>query len=91
MIDLQTEQIVPIGQVPKHLPHRPNLSTVYRWIGAGSLETVKIGGRVFTSIEALERFAEHRGGRPKPPESTPTPQRQREIADAERKLRDAGL
>ena len=91
MIDLQTEQIVPIAKVPKHLPHRPNLSTVYRWIGAGALETVKIGGRVFTSLEALGRFAEHRGGRPKPPESTPTPQRQREIADAERKLRDAGM
>ncbi len=91
MIDLQAEQIIPIAQVPKELPHRPNLSTVYRWIGAGLLETVKLGGRVFTSVEALGRFAEHRGGRPKPPESTPTPQRQREIADAERKLRKAGI
>ncbi len=91
MIDIHSEQIIPIAKVPKHLPHRPNLSTVYRWIGAGALETMKIGGRVFTSIEALERFTEHRGGRPKPPESTPIPQRQRQIADAERKLREAGL
>ena len=91
VIDCQTEQVIPIAQVSKHLPHRPNLSTVYRWIGAGSLETMKIGGRVFTSLEALDRFAEHRGGRPKPPKSEPTPQRQREIADAERKLREAGL
>ena len=91
MIDIHSEQIIPIAKVPKHLPHRPNLSTVYRWIGAGSLETVKIGGRVFTSIEALGRFAEHRGGRPKPPESALTPQRQREIAVAERKLRRAGI
>lgn len=91
MIDLRTEQIVSIAQVPKHLPHRPNLSTIYRWIGAGSLETVKIGGRTFTSIEALDRFAEHRGGRPRPPESTPTLQRQREIADAERRLRESGI
>ncbi len=91
MIDIHSEQVIPIAQVPKHLPHRPNLSTVYRWIGAGALETMKIGGRVFTSIEALERFTEHRGGRPKPPDSTPTPQRRREIADAERKLRDAGM
>ena len=91
MIDLQTEQIVPIGQVPKHLPHRPNLSTIYRWIGAGSLETVKLGGRVFTSLEALDRFAEHRGGKRNPPKSELAPQRQREIADAERKLRDAGM
>ncbi len=91
MIDCQTEQVIPIAQVPKHLPHRPNLSTVYRWIGAGALETMKIGGRVFTSIEALERFTEHRGGRPKPPESTRTPQRQRQIADAERKLKKSGI
>ncbi len=91
MIDLKTEQIIPIGSVPRHLPHRPNLSTIYRWIGAGSLETVKLGGRTFTSLEALDRFAKHRGGRSKPPESTPTPQRQREIADAERKLRESGL
>ncbi len=91
MIDLKTEQIIPIGSIPRHLPHRPNLSTIYRWIGAGSLETVRLGGRVYTSIEAIERFAEHRGGRPKPPEPEPTPRRQREIADAERRLTQAGL
>ncbi len=91
MIDLQTEQVIPIGQVPKRLPHRPHISTVYRWIAKGGLETLRLGGRVFTSVEALERFAEHRGGRPKPPESTPTPQRQREIAGAERRLRESGI
>ncbi len=91
MIDIQTEQVIPIGQVPKRLPHRPHISTIYRWIATGGLETVRLGGRVFTSLDALDRFAEHRGGRPKPPESTPTPQRQRQIADAERKLRDAGM
>ncbi len=91
MIDLQTEQVIPIGQVPKRLPHRPHISTVYRWIAAGGLETVRLGGRVFTSLEALERFAEHRGGRHKPPESIPTPQRRLEIAEAERKLKEAGI
>ncbi len=91
MIDIQTEQVIPIGQVPKRLPYRPHISTIYRWIATGGLETVRLGGRVFTSIEAIERFADHRNGRPKPPESTPTPQRQREIADAERELRDAGM
>ncbi len=91
MIDIQAEQVIPIGQVPKRLPHRPHISTIYRWIATGGLETVRLGGRVFTSIEAIERFADHRSGRPKSSDSTPTPQRQREIADAERKLRDAGM
>ncbi len=91
MIDLNSEQLIPIGKVPARLPHRPHISTVYRWIARGGLETLRFGGRVFTSVEALERFAEHRGGRPKPPEPEPTPRRQREIADAERKLRESGL
>ena len=90
MIDLKAEQVIPLGQVPRHLPNRPHVSTIYRWTTAG-LETVKIGGRVFTSLEALDRFAEHRGGKRKPPETTPTPQRQREIDDAERTLREAGM
>ncbi|MCH8851518.1 MAG: DUF1580 domain-containing protein [Planctomycetes bacterium] len=70
---------------------RPHVSTVWRWAATGGLETVRLGGRVYTSAEALERFAEHRGGKRKPAESTPTPQRQREIADAERTLQDAGM
>lgn len=91
MIDVQTESLLTFTQAARHLPTRPHVSTVWRWAATGGLETVRLGGRVYTSAEALDRFAEHRGGKRKQPESTPTPQRQREIADAERKLKEAGL
>ena len=91
MIDLQSEQLLTLADAARHLPTRPHVSTIWRWAAKGGLETVRLGGRVYTSAEALDRFAEHRGGKRKPPESTPTPQRQREIDDAERKLKEAGL
>lgn len=91
MINLQSEQLLTLAAAAQHLPTRPHVSTIWRWAATGGLETVRLGGRVYTSAEALDRFAEHRGGRPKPSDSTPTPKRQREIADAERKLRDAGM
>ncbi|MEE8172695.1 MAG: DUF1580 domain-containing protein [Alphaproteobacteria bacterium] len=91
MIDIQTEQLLTLAEAAKRLPTRPHVSTIWRWAATGGLETVRLGGRVYTSIEAIERFAEHRGGRPKPPEHEPTPRRQREIADAERRLTQAGF
>ncbi|MCH8968605.1 MAG: helix-turn-helix domain-containing protein [Planctomycetes bacterium] len=91
MIDLQSEQLLTLAEAARHLPTRPHVSTVWRWAATGGLETVRLGGRVYTSAEALDRFAEHRGGKRNPPQSELTPQRQREIADAERKLRESGL
>ncbi len=91
MIDIQTEQLLTLAEAAKRLPTRPHVSTIWRWAATGGLETVRLGGRVYTSIEAIERFAEHRGGRRKPSEPEPTPRRQREIADAERRLTQAGL
>ncbi len=91
MINLQSEQLLTLAAAARHLPTRPHVSTIWRWAATGGLETVRLGGRVYTSAEALDRFAEHRGGRPRPPESTPTPQRQREIADAERRLAESGI
>ncbi len=91
MIDISSETLIPIKHIPKHLPHRPHISTVYRWVGTGNLEIVKIGGRVFCSVEALARFCEHRGGKRETTAAEPTPQRRRQIADAERTLRKAGI
>ena len=91
MISLQSEQLLTLAAAARHLPMRPHVSTIWRWAATGGLETVRLGGRVYTSAEALDRFAEHRGGRATPLESAPTPRRQREIAVAERKLRKARI
>ncbi len=55
----------PIGlcnEAPRYIPSRPSASTVYRWSVRGSkgvvLETGTIGGRRYTTREAVERFLE---------------------------------
>ena len=67
MIELTSEQLIPIRDVPKLLPKRPNgrrihISAVYRWMQRGvrgvRLEWIKIGGTTYTSHEALQRFSE---------------------------------
>lgn len=67
MIDIAQEQLISLRDVPKHVPPRPNgkrihLSAAYRWVMHGirgvQLESIRIGGTTFTSVEALQRFAE---------------------------------
>lgn len=69
-IDVFTEEVVSINEAAKRLPKlragKPiGLATIYRWINSGRrskngdrvrLESIKIGGAVCTSTEALQRF-----------------------------------
>ena len=61
MIEIQTESLLSISDAAKSRPSRPHVSTLWRWINRGvrgvQLETCLIGGRRFTSVEALERFS----------------------------------
>ena len=59
MIDLSNETVIPLAKAAKHIPGRPHVATLYRWAGReqNGLETVRIGGRIFTSVQAIERFA----------------------------------
>lgn len=63
---LKQEQLLSIPQAARALPKRDNgrhvhPSTVWRWIRRGvrgaRLETIRIGGSTYTSVEALQRFA----------------------------------
>lgn len=72
MIDLANHQLIRLGEVPEHLPPAPGKrrmhpSTPFRWATRGIraadgttvlLETVKVGGALYTSREALQAFAE---------------------------------
>ena len=64
MINLQDEQLLSFTEAVGHLPSgvSPVQSTWWRWFKQGvsgvKLETVKIGGRRFTSLAALQRFIE---------------------------------
>lgn len=59
-IDIHGESLVPLVEAPAHIPGRPHLSTIHRWIQRGvrglKLDTVVVGTRRFTSHEAIERF-----------------------------------
>ena len=67
MIDVNQEELIRPGDVPKCLPPRANgkrlhISAVYRWMLHGvrghRLETATVGGATYTSIEALQRFSD---------------------------------
>jgi Protein of unknown function (DUF1580) len=67
MIDIASESMVPITEAHTHVPNRPHLATVYRWWTKGvrggiKLETALIGGRRFTSVEAIQRFVDRLSG-----------------------------
>lgn len=59
-LNLLTEDIIQLREVPAELPRRVDISTVWRWaergVGGVKLETVRIGGKKMTSRQALSRF-----------------------------------
>lgn len=60
MIDVANESLLTVAQAAKAVPYGPNVCTVWRWLDKGCrgvrLESILLGGRRFTSREALERF-----------------------------------
>src|SRR4051794_32372087 len=67
MIDLASEELLTLREAAKCRPNgrkgRPtHFTTVHRWIKTGvrgvKLEAVRIGGCLFTSNEAIQRFAD---------------------------------
>jgi len=99
MIDIINENLIPLREVPKHLPPRPtgrriHISVVYRWITRGlggiRLESVKIGGTTYTSKEALQRFADQRSTAKHDSSTSPrmtTLTRQKQIDQSSRKVK----
>lgn len=79
------EHIIPVLDVRKILPL--SVMTIRRLTASGKLETVRVGGRVFTSHEAVQRMLEQS------PQNAPTPAasvtlRQRKRAEYNAKLHD---
>ncbi len=106
-IDLTQEKLLSLTDATKALPpidgRRPHTSTVWRWIRRGirgvHLEHLRLGHRVCTSREALNRFAARLAEvDERPVEKTiATPklrtakQRARAIAQASRELEASGI
>jgi hypothetical protein len=97
MIDIANETVIPIAEAPQHIPGRPSLATVWRWVlngtRAGKLESFLVGGRRFTSLESIQRFAQQSTAAADgnfPPTMT-SKQRDREISQAELESIEAGI
>ncbi len=67
MIDLSSEPLITLAEAARLRPLGRNgrathVATIYRWISRGirgiRLEALRVGGALFTSREAVQRFAE---------------------------------
>lgn len=92
MIDISSERLLTFPEATKALPHSVHISCLHRWRLHGlrgvRLETCLIGGRRYTSREALERFsAATTAAAERRPQPARTPnQRRRAIEQAEREM-----
>jgi len=76
MISIPDEQLLTVEQARSLLPGVGE-ATVWRWIASGKLESVKLGGRRFTSQEALQRMAQNGPQRPQAAPLPPTTRQRR--------------
>ncbi len=86
-IDIRSETLLTFPEAAKLRPGRRHLSTLHRWRLRGvrgiKLETALIGGRRYTSEEALDRFHARTttaaDGLPVTVQDTPTAARRRQL------------
>jgi hypothetical protein len=101
MIDLETEELILLSDVPHRIPKKRNgqpvgLGAVYRWARAGIrgnvLETIQVGGAKCTSLPALNRFFSRLTRRTDDVQAArPGRLKERSIAAAARKFERAGV
>ena len=97
MIDLKTEAILSLKDSCDCFPGRGRLhiSTVQRWRQVGvrgvRLETVRVGGKTFTTREAISRFISAQNQDADRPLTISMTQRQRQSDAAREALRAAGI
>lgn len=97
MIDLCSEEVVTLSAATRHLParragKRPHVATMYRWASRGlrgqKLETIRIGGTLCTSLQALQRFFDKLSGSVDEYPDCPSRNSGRRAETAERRLNE---
>jgi hypothetical protein len=95
MIDIEKEQLRLLTKASADVPGNPHISTLIRWALRGlkgiKLETALVGGRRFTSVEAIQRFLVRLNEPGTVASSSASKKRQQEIACVERRLDDEGI
>ena len=89
MIDIQNDELLTMNEAVQRVPGRPHVSTIFRWTAGGKLDSIRVGGKRFTSVEAIGRFIAKCSGHK--PDSQPTRQRTKQLASAERELAADGI
>jgi uncharacterized protein DUF1580 len=95
--DILSEEMVTLTAAAKLIPGRPHISTIWRWRKQGCrgirLETAVVGGRPYTSREAIVRFikATTEACDGVIADRTPSHRRQKQIEAAEKELDAAGI
>ncbi len=68
MIDIQTETLVPINEIPSHVPGRTHIATCWRWIQRGcrgvKLETVPDWLQKVTAANAFGQLRQQNRSHP---------------------------
>ena len=96
MIDVGEEQLISMSDAGRLLADRlkltkpPHTSSLWRWREKGLLDGLKVAGRIYTSVEAIERFLQ-RSCKGKTTCVRLSPARKSQIAKARRKCEHAGL
>ncbi len=99
-IDLQSETVGGLAEIAGQLPRvggrKIHTSTLWRWASRGlrgvRLEHVRLGGRIITSLEAVQRFSERLNNANvavRPPNASAENRRPRAPAQLERDVRAA--
>jgi hypothetical protein len=97
MININNETLLTLAEAARSLPGRVHVSSLWRWARRGikgvKLESIAIGGRRFTSIESLQRFADQLSEIDSKHQSSLTDAgvRERRLEAVEQELRDLGL
>lgn len=98
--DAAQNELMTLSEAANSLAGRPHKLTLWRWTKKGvkgvKLRTTRVGSRVYVSREQLEDFqaavaAAYNGESPPKSATRTIKQRQRDIAKAEKTLRDAGI
>ena len=95
MIDIEFEQLRLLSKASPDVPGHPHVSTLIRWALRGvkgvQLDTVVVGGRRFTSLEAIQRFVAQLNTRASVTGTTENSKRQREIDTVKDRLDAEGI
>lgn len=100
-IDIEFETLITLSEASRRLPNHPSVTTLWRWWQRGvkghKLETAQIGGKRYTSVEALQRFVDRLSASEEAPAKPALSQKQAErqrksrLKNAEQRLAAAGI